>query len=108
MTKAGRALQKHRDRQGNIFLKATGTPTVKNEQTQMIVDSILNDQNKTVTSKSAGRFAKVIDIVSKDGKGIRYSKDGKLIGFLETQENEKIKCPTGQLARQRKRCLRYI
>lgn len=46
MTKAGRALQKHRDRQGNIFLKATGTPTVKNEQTQMIVDSILNDQNK--------------------------------------------------------------
>ena len=83
LTKAGRALQKHGDRIGSIFPKATGDAVAKNAQGQCIVDSILNDPNKTVLLQSTGRFGQVIDVTSSKGQGLRYDANGNLIGFLE-------------------------
>lgn len=83
LTKAGRALQKHGDRAGSIFPKATGDAASKNAQGQQVVDNILNDSTKTIVQQNTGRFGQVIDIVSPNGLGIRYDSDGTLIGFLE-------------------------
>jgi len=83
LTKAGRALQKHGDRIGSIFPKATGEAVAKNAQGQSIVDSILKDPKKTVLLQNTGRFGQVIDIMSAEGKGLRYDSNGNLIGFLE-------------------------
>lgn len=83
LTKAGRALQKHGDRAGSIFPKAVGDTTARNTQGQGIVDGILNDSGSTVLQKNTGRFGLVTDIISPEGKGIRYDANGNFIGFLE-------------------------
>ncbi|HDC4367650.1 TPA: hemagglutinin repeat-containing protein [Enterobacter cloacae] len=83
LTLAGRALQKHGSRPGSAFPSAKGNPTAINEQGQKIVDSILNDPNKTVIQSNTGRYGQVTDIFSSNGQGLRYDAQGKLIGFLE-------------------------
>ncbi|MBU9469086.1 hemagglutinin repeat-containing protein [Burkholderia multivorans] len=83
LSAAGRALQKHGGRTDSAFPTAKGNPAAINEQGQQIVDSILNDPGRTVTQRETGRFGNVIDITATDGRGIRYSVDGKFIGFLE-------------------------
>ncbi|EDS99658.1 hypothetical protein BamIOP4010DRAFT_6825 [Burkholderia ambifaria IOP40-10] len=83
LSAAGRALQKHGGRADSAFPAAKGNPAAINDQGQQIVDSILNDPGRTVTQRETGRFGNVIDIRASDGRGIRYSTDGKFIGFLE-------------------------
>jgi filamentous hemagglutinin len=83
LTLAGRALQKHGSRPGSAFPSAKGNPSTINEQGQKIVDSILNDPNKTVIQSNTGRYGQVTDIFSSNGQGLRYDAQGKLIGFLE-------------------------
>ncbi|KWE83160.1 hypothetical protein WT54_19875 [Burkholderia territorii] len=83
LSAAGRALQKHGGRTDSAFPTAKGNPAAINEQGQQIVDSILNDPGRTVTQRETGRFGYVIDITATDGRGVRYSVDGKFIGFLE-------------------------
>ncbi|MBU9252849.1 hypothetical protein [Burkholderia multivorans] len=83
LSAAGRALQKHGWRTDSAFPTAKGNPAAINEQEQKIVDSILNDPGRTVTQRETGRFGNVIDITATDGRGVRYSVDGKFIGFLE-------------------------
>ncbi|MCO8576173.1 hypothetical protein [Burkholderia multivorans] len=43
----------------------------------------MNDPGRTVTQRETARFGNVIDITATDGRGVRYSVDGKFIGFLE-------------------------
>ncbi|CAI1772000.1 Possible hemagglutinin (DUF638) [Serratia quinivorans] len=83
LTLAGRALQKHGSREGSSFPSAKGNPSAINEQGQKIVDSILNDPNKTVIQNNTGRYGQVTDVISSSGRGLRYDAQGKLIGFLE-------------------------
>nr|WP_237181975.1 hemagglutinin repeat-containing protein [Paraburkholderia tropica] len=80
---AGRALQKHGGRDGSAFPSAKGNPTAINEQGQKIIDDILNDPGSTVIHRNTGRFGDVIDVTAPDGRGLRYSADGKFITFLE-------------------------
>ncbi len=83
LTGAGRALQKHGGRDGSAFPSAKGNPAAINEQGQKIVDEILNDPGSTVIQRNTGRFGDVIDVTAPDGRGLRYSADGKFITFLE-------------------------
>ncbi len=83
LTLAGSALQKHGSREGSAFPSAKGNPSAINEQGQKIVDSILNDPNKSVVQSNTGRYGQVTDIISSSGRGLRYDAQGKLIGFLE-------------------------
>jgi len=80
---AGRALQKHGNRDGSAFPSAQGNPVAINEQAQQVVNEILNDPATTATQRNTGRFGQVTDIVAPDGRGLRYDANGKLIGFLE-------------------------
>ncbi len=83
LTLAGRALQKHGNREGSAFPRAQGNPAAVNEQAKSVVDEILNNPATTVTQRTAGRFGTVTDVVAPDGRGLRYDANGKFIGFLE-------------------------
>ncbi|WP_081077698.1 hemagglutinin repeat-containing protein [Burkholderia stagnalis] len=86
LSAAGRALQKHGGRNGSAFPPAKGNPAAINEQGQKIVDNILNDPGRTVIQRDTGRFGNVIDVTASDGRGVRYSADGKFITFLEPKQ----------------------
>lgn len=83
LTLVGRALQKHGSREGSVFPSAKGNPSAINEQGQTIVDSILNDPNKSVIQSNTSRYGQVTDVISPSGCGLRYDAQSKLIGFLE-------------------------
>jgi filamentous hemagglutinin len=86
LSAAGRALQKHGGRDNSAFPFAKGNPAAINDQGHQIVHSILNDPGSTVTQRSTGRFGDVIDITAPDGRGVRYSTDGKLGSRSRTNE----------------------
>jgi len=79
MTKAGRALQKHGDRTGSSFPKATGTPAAKNAQGQAVLENRLNDPAKTAKPNRFGGT----DHIAGDGRGARFDGNGDFMGFLE-------------------------
>ena len=83
LTLAGRALQKHGNREGSAFSSAQGNSAAVNEQAQQVVNEILNNPATTAIQRNTGRFGQVTDIVAPDGRGLRYDVNGKLIGFLE-------------------------
>ena len=83
LTAAGRALQKHGGRSGSAFPAASGNPAQINQAGQSIVDDILMAPGSTQTMRSTGRFGDVVEVVAPDGRGVRFSGDGKFIGFLE-------------------------
>ena len=84
LTNAGRALQKHGDRLGSAFPVVKGKDNVINSTAQNVVNGILKNPKSTVSINSTGRFGEVIDVVGPDGRGVRFTSDGKkLIGFLE-------------------------
>lgn len=83
LTKAGRAQQKHGDRDGSAFDPAKGTPDDKNAQGQNTLDSITNSPDKTSESNQRGGT----DVrESPDGRGARFDKDGKFTGFIEPKK----------------------
>lgn len=83
LTAAGRALQKHGGRPSSAFPAARGNPAQINQARQNIVDDILNASGSTQTMRSTDRFGDVVEVVAPDGRGVRFSADGKFIGFLE-------------------------
>jgi hypothetical protein len=83
LTGAGRALQKHGGRDDSVFPAVKGNPAAINKQGQMVVDDILNNPESTMTRRDTGRFGNVIDITAPDGRGVRFSADGKFITLLE-------------------------
>jgi hypothetical protein len=82
-TKAGRALMKHGNREGSVFPKPSGNVTKMNERGQNILEAILNHPETKITYDEFKRFGKIVDFKAPDIGGVRYSVDGKFIGFLE-------------------------
>ena len=78
LTVAGRALQKHGAREGSAFPSVSGHEAL-NKIGQRIVDSILKSPGLRRDPNRYGGF----DYFAPDGRGLRYGKDGRFIGFLE-------------------------
>ncbi|HAH55895.1 MAG TPA: hypothetical protein DCM02_11605, partial [Flavobacterium sp.] len=79
LTKAGRAIQKHSDRLGSAYSYSSKKPDILNAEGQKIVDEILNNPQSIVKPNKFGG----IDIISPNEKGVSYSADGSMRGFLE-------------------------
>ena len=89
LTKAGRALDKKASRVGSVFPKPKGNVHEINAQGQKVLDEILNHPDKQVFFKKVKtqRYREGIDIRLPDGRGARFTKDGKeMIGFLEPRK----------------------
>jgi filamentous hemagglutinin len=86
LTKAGRALQKHGERQGSLFPKPVGTPQTINQQASVLVEKILDNPNSTVTRRHHARFGDIVEIYAPNGQGIRYDSQNNFIGFIEKGE----------------------
>jgi len=83
LTRAGRALEKHGGRSGSVFPKVVGNPAGKNIQGQFHLDDILTNPTSTIKQYNRLRYGDVIDIKIPSDRGVRYSQDGKFIGFLD-------------------------
>jgi hypothetical protein len=79
LTRSGRALQKHSEREGSVFRGlSSGTADARNGQGMKVVDEILNDvQGWTEV------LDKVTNIWDSAGRGVRISNEGAFMGFLE-------------------------
>ena len=88
LTKAGRAIQKHGDRPGDIIEKVKGNAAVKNSEGIKLVKKILTDSKLEVKSYYSSIYkANIKDYRSKNG-GIRMNIDsGEFMGFLKPQSN---------------------
>ncbi len=67
----------------SVFPKPLGNPEQINLQGQKILESILNNPNKKIILGNYERYGDVIDIQVPNLGGVRYSKQGEFIGFLE-------------------------
>ncbi|MGE3557145.1 MAG: RHS repeat domain-containing protein [Candidatus Obscuribacterales bacterium] len=83
LTKAGRALMKHGNREGSAFPKPQGNPSQVNDQGQKILESIVNHPERKIVEGEYNRYGKVPDIYAPNLGGVRYSQEGEFIGFLE-------------------------
>ena len=79
LTKAGRALQKHSSRRGSVYRTSATKARGLNSAGQSIADDIINNSRSTITRRANGSM----DVISPDGRGIRYNPDGTFRGFLE-------------------------
>ena len=85
LTKAGRAFEKHGQRSDTVFPRPRGTVHEKNVEGQRTLDEILNHSDRQVYFKKVKslNYEECIDIKLPDGRGVRFTKDGKeMIGFL--------------------------
>ena len=80
LTKAGRGLQKHGDREGSVFPKSIGNAAARNQQGQDVLDSLLKSRNKT---SKPNRFGGKDFFDNNAGRGARFDGDGNMRGFLE-------------------------
>ena len=80
LTKAGRALQKHGDRDGSVFPKSTGNAAARNQQGQGILNGILKSGNQT---SKPNRFGGKDIFDNTTGRGVRFDSNGNMKGFLE-------------------------
>jgi len=85
LTRAGRALEKHGNRSDSVFPKPTGTPSQINEQGQVMLEIILNSPSAKVIKLPNGNMK----IYNELGQGAYFSVDGKFIGFIEAQYEQK-------------------
>jgi RHS repeat-associated protein len=83
LTKAGRALQKHGGRPGTVFPKPNGNIKRINQHGQDIVDNILTHPDGVVHFRTHKQFGEIIDIKVPNTGGVRFTKSGEMIGFLE-------------------------
>jgi hypothetical protein len=83
LTKAGRSLDKHGGRSGSVFPKATGNPASKNAQGQYHLDDILTHPNSIIKQHMRPKYGEVIDYRIPGDRGVRFSKNGDFIMFLE-------------------------
>ncbi|MDN3508554.1 MAG: hypothetical protein P0S93_00735 [Candidatus Neptunochlamydia sp.] len=75
-----------------MFPKATGNLYEKNMQGQKVLDEISNHPDKKIFFEKLPTLKQeTIDIVLPDGKGARFTKDGKeFITFLEPRRLVRI------------------
>ncbi|WP_316355853.1 hypothetical protein [Candidatus Neptunichlamydia sp. REUL1] len=89
LSQAGRALQKKTDRLGSVFPKPSGNIHEVNMHGQKVLDEILNHPDKVIIRDTAKkRYGTVFDIRvgNEKGKGVRFTTEGKFIGFLEPKK----------------------
>lgn len=79
LTKAGRSLQKHGDRAGSSYPKATGNEASKNAQAETLINEILDSPSLTTTDLGRGG----IEYRSGPGRAVRFNADGSFSGFVE-------------------------
>ena len=84
-TRAGRAIQKHGSRSPEVWGDPAGkSPTELNASGQAVVDQIANSPDTVWTARHHTRFGDVLEGKLPDGRGARWSGDGKKFhGFLE-------------------------
>jgi hypothetical protein len=75
--------EKHGAREGSAFPEPKGNVEAVNNHASDIVSDILSNPASSTTARTTSRFGDVIDVRDPGGRGIRFSKDGKFIGFLE-------------------------
>ncbi|WP_243726310.1 RHS repeat-associated core domain-containing protein [Halothiobacillus neapolitanus] len=81
-SKAGRSLQKHGSRPGSKWGQEdvnVNNPSEANSRAQGLVDDILNSPGTNVVQNSRGG----VDVISQDGRVVRYNRDGSMQGFRE-------------------------
>lgn len=83
LTVAGRALAKHGGRPGSAFPRPVGAPADISAQAQSVVDDILANQYRRATSFNPRLSTNVVDIFDTSGRGLRYTEEGRFVGFLE-------------------------
>lgn len=81
LTKAGRGLIKHGNREGSVFPRPFGNTAEMNKRGQIILEEILNDPKNRVYQFSDGS----LKVYSSNGRGVIYKKDGSFKGFIEWQ-----------------------
>jgi len=81
-TRAGRNLQKRNDRE-SVFSGAGNNPANLNRQAQFIVDDILTSPGTTSVNRHHARFGDITEMRAPDGRGVRFSRDGQFINFLD-------------------------
>jgi hypothetical protein len=81
LTRSGRALMKHGNREGSVFPKPAGNTAEVNKHGQLILEQILNDPKSQVFTTPEGG----IKIYAPDGRGAQFRKDGSFKGFIEKQ-----------------------
>jgi len=79
LSRAGRAQQKHGDRQGGILPKPTGTIEEVNQQGQKTLEDILDHPEAQHVSNRRGGT----DVKIPNGPGARFDADGNFDTFLE-------------------------
>ena len=80
LTKAGRALQKHGDREGSAFPRSTGSAAERNQRGQDILEGILSSDKQ---HSRPNRFGGDDIYDGNTGRGVRFDGDGNMKGFLE-------------------------
>ncbi|CAL2083221.1 RHS repeat-associated core domain-containing protein [Tenacibaculum sp. 190524A05c] len=84
LTAVGRALQKHGSRAGSKFPRPRGNQAQMNSLGLEVLQEILTDSNALRQVRHHGRFGEILEVIGSNGRGVRFSSDGKLfIGFLE-------------------------
>lgn len=85
LTRAGRSLAKHNDysRVGSRLPQPKGNPETINNAARQLVDSILNDPDRTVNIRNSERFGKIIEIRRPDGVGVRFGPGNEFLHFIE-------------------------
>ncbi|MEM6455709.1 MAG: hypothetical protein AAF772_11490, partial [Acidobacteriota bacterium] len=78
-----RAIQKHAGRAGSAFSRVSGNLASRNEAGRRLARDILENPLSSARKHETPRFGEVIDVETPDGRGLRFSADGKFIGLLE-------------------------
>ncbi|BCG82304.1 RHS repeat-associated core domain-containing protein [Mesorhizobium sp. 113-3-3] len=81
-TEAGRAVEKHGQREGSVFPRPTGVAEDINDLGQRELDAILDDPGSKISVDQAGR----ITVTAPDGRAVQYRPDGKFKGFREPED----------------------
>lgn len=78
LAQAGRSAEKHGSR-GGAFPPTKGNAAAKNDQGQRTLEDIVRDPDSTIEVDERGRT----EVLSPDGRGAQYNKDGSFKGFRE-------------------------
>lgn len=86
LTRAGRSLHKHGSRPGSTYPPPFGGPEEMNRRAQDIVEAMLNHPGSELAQERKRRYGNVMEVWAPDGRGLRYSGDGRFISFLEPRD----------------------
>ncbi len=86
LTRAGRQFHKHGSRAGSVYPPPSGGPEEMNRRAQAIVEAMLDDPGSHIETVYKRRHGGLMDIWATGRESLRYSEDGRFIGFLEPKD----------------------